>query len=174
MIGKLVALLIGIGGFFLLFAKTVMGWTNLDPSTCTTFHTSNMVPEYENPGSAQYFAKILNDLGFNFRRNVHMVFANVSFTAGEEKDFDVNRDWDGMLTCNIVRMSTGSLALPYTETNSNYVRPAWLLLSTSYQELNSGAIFDIKALATGGIRIKNTHGSDSYYLTGSLWGTRNN
>jgi len=137
-------------------------WANLNLGTCTTFYTSNMVPEYEDPGSVQWMAKVMNNIGYNWRkfqdRMFEKVWVNASFTNEEEKDYCTSYSFmNAGLSIIVDRAQVpggGSFIIP---------TPTFDILTTSYQTFIhhqddyslTNYKFQVKYLAAGGIRIKN-------------------
>ena len=90
-------ILIGlIMGFFLILAlglKKVWAFLDLDPETAS-FNTANMLPEYKNPGTLQFFGKILENTGYNWRHSGQaMLLENELIQPQGTKTYDTGRNY---------------------------------------------------------------------------------
>lgn len=142
-----------------------MGWGNIDPNAAT-FTTANMLPPYKGGGSKEYFQKLANNTGYNYRhtRNAMLVM-NEQFLAAQEKDYDTGRDYTNADLMIISRYASAAatLALP-CEINTGTNEVMFLRLTAAYQDMLQGGDFQIKLTPGGmGYRIKN-NGASTYYL----------
>lgn len=142
-----------------------MAFGNLDPNS-DTFTSTSMVPGYKDGISYQFLAKLAENTSYNWRHSDNiMLVENEWFTAGQEKDFDVARDytdaylqiiWRFGTTQNVIQVPT------YVDTGDNDVR--FLQLTASYQSIEPSNTMKIKYNGTTGFRIKNDSVTDYYLL----------
>lgn len=145
-------------------------WGNLDINT-DEFTNDNMLIPYEGGISKQFLRKIASNTSFNNRLAGRAIFIkNESLAALASKVFDLERDYRDAYIFWLGNANTNSskFDLPYTETESAYIRPAWLQLALSSQPLSAGSIIEIEALLNGGFQLGNTHPSSTYYINGIL------
>lgn len=145
-------------------------WGNLDINT-DAFTKENMLIPYEGGISRQFLQKVASNTSFNNRLAGRSVFiGNESIAALASKVFDTDRDYRNSYVFWLGNANTdsGKFSLPYTETDISYVRPSWIQVVTSFQPISSGSIIRIKALASGGFELENTHPSSTYYVNGLL------
>jgi len=148
-----------------------MAWGNLDPNT-DEFTKAEMLPGAEDGMSYQKLQALAKNTSYNYRRSDQRLFLfNEQFANLEEKDFDTDFDYDGSYIQTIPRGATTSQTVPFdVDMEDQSVR--FMALSTSYVALGNGSYFDIKALATGGFRIKNTRAGAERYLSCSIFELR--
>jgi hypothetical protein len=170
----LIGLIMGIFFFFALGFKRVLAFLDLVPETCS-FNTANMLPEYEDPGTLQFFGKILENTGYNWRHSGQaMLLENELIQPQGTKTYDTGRNYVDKYVMILYDVSFNELPLPYSVPEA-LVYPNFLQLTTSYQTVTDVALVqqdasEIKALATGGYSIRNTlaAGSYAYRLTGMI------
>ncbi len=97
-----------------------------------------------------------------------MLIEDESFTAGQEKDFDVARDYTSAYFQIIWRFGTTQALMQvptFIDTGDNDVR--FLQLTTSYQSIEPSDTMKIKRVGTTGFRIKNDSVT-GYYLLAAI------
>ena len=153
----------------------ILAWDNLDPNS-DAFTLSNMVIPYEGGLSHQYLSKIAKNTSWLYGNvGQQKSLINESFLKDAEKDYDTDIDYTNKYIqywCTWNSSIEGVFTFPLYWAEVASTDPVVMQLTTSYQNLMAGdvvhtAAFEIKALATGGIRIKGTNVlalSEPFYL----------
>lgn len=147
-----------------------MAFGNLDPNT-DAFTSVGLVWPTDSQGGISY--QKLNELAknssYNYRRCDQRLFLfNEQFGDGQELDYDTAFDYDGSFLMIIPRGTDASQSSPFSvDISLQYIR--FMQLSTTYAVLATGdggdSYFDIRALAGGGIRLRNTRRGATRYLS---------
>jgi len=144
-----------------------MAWDDLDINN-DTFSTANMVVGYKDGISYQLAERIAQNTSYLFRRTDNrVVIVNQRFyPVNSEFDYDTDRDY---LYHHIMAKVDNNLdsAFDFSSEAMDFERlltyaPRLIQLTSSYQSLFASNILQIKALAFGGFRIKNTDSEDRY------------
>lgn len=163
----LIGIIIGAFFFLILGLKKVWAFLDLTPETCS-FNTANMLPDYKDPGTLQYFGKILENTGYNWRHSGQaMIIEDELLGARGQKTYDTGRNYVGsyvlILYDPIITppFTVHDQSLPKT-IDAEYVSPRFQQLTTTYEPTSNWSFrFDIRALATGGFSIYNNNVSDA-------------
>ena len=158
-----------------LWAKKAFSWSDVSGNTAS-FTSAGVLPAYKEGGSYQWGGKLADNTGYVWRRgDLGIMLWNELFTAGQEKDFDTNRDY----TSKFVFTQLENFAAEQVSIleMSNDIPTRINLLGLNYNTGISGYIdgrqfFKIKALASGGFRMYNTSLSN-WYLCGYIFEIRN-
>ena len=148
-----------------------MAWGDLDPDN-DGFTTTQIVCPYKGGFSWQKLQQIAKNTSYNYRRCDQRLFIfNESFTYQQEKDFDTGFDYRNNIVQIIIEGTTAGQSLPIDiDVSATEIR--YLAMLTTYQAMANGSYFDIKALATGGFRIKNSRYNGTRYMTASVFELR--
>jgi hypothetical protein len=171
---KILMLIAAALAFMLTRIRKVLAFTDGNINTAT-FDATGTIPEYRNPGTRQWGTKMANNAAAAYRLGGRSLFINnEGITGGDTVSYDTDRDYRNSYVFWLGNANTSSskYAIPYTENDSAYVRPAWMQITTTYQDLSSGSGLQIRARNPadgGGIQIKSNYGVGViYYLMGIL------
>lgn len=157
-----------------------LNWEDLDLEV-DAFTKLDMLIPYKGGWSAQFGRNLARNTSWN-RRNAtrNRALVNETFNDDQEKDFDTDIDYRNSYFFYWIQWhsnSEGVFTFPLYWSLAADPYPVQIQLTTSYQWLYSGdgspqGVFEIKALATGGFRLKGTDvigGNQPFYLMLNLW-----
>lgn len=163
LVGIIVALFLSL----ILTFKKVWAYLDLDPETCS-FNTTSMLPEYKDPGTLQYFGKILENTGYTWRHSGQaMIIENELINPRAQKTYDTARDYNGSYMFILYEpvILGSAYALPHT-IEPAFVYPRFQRLTTTYQPTaETFAYLEMRAVETGGFSIQNNSYYDAFRVT---------
>ena len=149
-------------------------WEDFDPET-DSFTSANMLMPYEGEISAQFLRNLARNTSWLWRngtRNRGLV--NETFNSAQEKTYDTGKNYVGSYLFVWARWNSGvegPITFPFKFDELDDIVPVILLLTTDYQNIDNAVVgsattFTIKALSTGGFRIKGNISlpSEPFYL----------
>lgn len=143
-------------------------WEDLDPES-DSFTKTDMLIKSKGGLSAQHFRKAARNTSYIYRHSAtYLLIENEQLTAGQEKDFDTDRDYTDAYIHTFLDGDTAPLPLRHTILPLTENRPTFLQLTNAYQAIYLGSDIKIKYLDAGGFRIKNEKAVDTVYLTGLI------
>ena len=150
----IIALLAGLAAL-LVRASRVLAYTSTSPNSAT-FSTSDMIPEYKDPGTRQWGQRVANNTAYNWRHSdQNIVIAGQFWNNGDELQFDTSRDYTGSTICVIgYTQGLAALDLPLYQIAIEDYFIAFRTLTTTYQSLLYNSDFQIRAEGSSGFTIK--------------------
>lgn len=143
-------------------------WEDLDPNT-DTFTKLKILIKYAAGISVQFLRALARNTSYNWRHSDRSFFwENIAFNEGDEKDYDTERNYIGSMIEIWARSLDSPASFPWEWPDPQTYSQVYLKLSTDYQHF-IGVTFDIKALSSGGVRVKGQGlVSPPRYLVGEL------
>lgn len=143
-------------------------WEDLDPEN-DSFISSEMLMPYKGGYSVEFLRELARNTSHNWRRCGNVLLVNNELIAPDSWSdvFDSGRDYVDKYVLIVIDVSLVSIALPHTisDTEAYYT---FMQLDTTGDTTYPGSGLLIKAVASGGLQLKNLQVGDMYYYTGMI------
>jgi len=153
---------------WLITAKQALGFTKTDINTAT-FTESNLIPEYDDPGTRQWGGRVANNTAANNRlAGRAMIIDNETFTGAQEKTYDTDRDYRNSYMNVKMYYDVTTQALPRQSLDDgDWTFQTTIKITTTEASLDKAVVpvWKIKALNGGGFTIINNSALSTWFVT---------